>query len=340
VWLKLAITLLLLGALSLGLLYHRPTAQWIQQGQVTQQMDQLLARRNWIGVRELAERQLSLFPRQPAMLKAMALYYRYQAKNPQQAAYWYDQLLQATPGDVTARLAYAHILHKSLKQPDKALTVLWQGSQRQPDSPVFPYQIGLLYYQTAHQHHLLDRTSPESQATVQRLLGLAKQYFTLTLARQKTHFGATLQLGHIALQTRHWDTAALYFCHCVVMAPQHTQSVFNLGHSLLAMGLPEAGKRILQAGIHLPEQAGDRNGTRALLQQAHTLHKQYDATVPPPESAATQRRSPIPPEPAPSEAKSHTDSDHAMSAWGLTNPQLPKPLRQCLTQPAIRALLD
>jgi hypothetical protein len=259
-----------LSAIGLGVLYHRPTAKWLQAWQLNQQIDTLLRQRNWQGLRQLCERQYALTPNHAGVLKGLAAYYTYKGNDPHIASRYYDALLQQTPMDHGARLAYANLLRLKLLQPDNALRVLYQGTQLAPEGTAFPHQMGNIYLQAAEASSLKGALlTPESK----RLYTLANQYYQSVLARKPDHYGAMFQAGRVASALHQWDHAADYFCQCTLLAPTSYRAWYNLGYALLPLGLTDAGQHVLSTAIHLP--SVDEATAVALMRDAHALDVHY-----------------------------------------------------------------
>jgi tetratricopeptide (TPR) repeat protein len=272
--LRFIILFTLIAAIGLAVLYHRPTAQWFHAWQLQQQIDTLLRQRNWQSLRELCERQLPTNPDHPGVLKGLAAYYTYKAGQPHKASTYYAALLKQTPADHGARLAYANLLRQKLHQPQKALQLLYDGSQLQPDGTVFPHQMGNVYLQAA------EAATPAGQRpgpTSQRLYKLADTYYQTVLARNPKHYGAWFQAGRAASQLNQWDKAADYFCQCVDLAPTSYRARYNLGYSLMPLGLAAAAKPVLMAAVHSPQ--ADNNMANQLLYDIQEINSHYNQTT-------------------------------------------------------------
>ena len=268
--LRVVILLTLGVAIGLAVLYHRPTAQWFQAWQLQQQIETLLRQRNWQGLHELCERQLPRNPNHPGVLKGLAAYYTYKAGQPHKAQTYYAALLKQTPQDHGARLAYANLLRQRLHQPQKALQVLYEGSQLQPEGTVFPHQMGNVYLQAAEQ------ATPPGQLpgpASQRLYKLADSYYQAVLARNARHYGAWFQAGRVASQLGQWDKAADYFCQCVDLAPSSYRARYNLGYALMPLGHGEMARHVLVDAVHSPQ--ADEATASQLLRDVHELNVHY-----------------------------------------------------------------
>jgi tetratricopeptide (TPR) repeat protein len=272
--LKLIIALTLVATVALAVIYHRPTALWIQGWQLQQNIDTLLQQRQWQPLYQLCQQAKAKYPNHAGVLKALAAYFTYYAHEPGQARPYYEALLKATPKDEGARLAFANLLRLRFQQPDKALDVLWQGTQLSPESTRLPYAMGNIYMTQAELLATQAQT-PLSPVEQSRLLKLAQVYYQAVVARQARHYGAHFQLGRIASQQHEWLQAATHFCLCNQQAPRNYTAMFNLGYSFMGLGVEPQAHQLVRKAIDLAaETRNDPVLLSQLMQQANTMQQQ------------------------------------------------------------------
>jgi tetratricopeptide (TPR) repeat protein len=263
---KFCTFLCLLGLLAVFLMNYKSLLALGDEHITSRKAEGAISVKNWEKAIDLYEQAYRTHPSNVAIMLRLA-WLKTMAKQPEEAAALYREILRKSPGQPQASIQLARQLESDPKHINDAVLILRKALKVNPNDARLLQEAGNIYKTAA------ENPQETRKDTKKGLYTLALYYYQVSLRFDPQQFSTYFNLGVVNQQMDQDQPAAKAYCQAIILNPHSYEARYNLGMVLSQLNFQEEAYRQLNMSVQTLGE-NDMQSAQALALKVQTIKNQ------------------------------------------------------------------